>query len=86
MRIEYYKAFTKAFDKMDQKHQEKILKAIEYFQVDPLSPALRNHPLKGSMSGKRAFSVGGDIRVIFQEFEHYTMVLMLDVGSHNQVY
>ncbi len=86
MKIEYHKTFTKAFDKMDQKHQEKIMKVIRYFQVDPFSPTLRNHPLKGSMAGRRAFSVGGGMRIIFKEYEDYTLVLMLDVGSHNQVY
>lgn len=36
--------------------------------------------------GKRSFSVTGDMRIIFEEHENYTMVLMLDVGTHNQVY
>lgn len=38
------------------------------------------------MLGKRAISVMGDMRIIFEEFNDYTLVLMLDVGTHNQVY
>lgn len=72
--------------KLDKKRREKVLEAIQVFQSDPFAPTLRNHPLKGSMQGKRSFSVTGDIRIIFEEYERYTLVLMLDVGTHNQVY
>ncbi len=86
MQINYAKNFQKAFLKLDKKRREKVLEAIQFFQVDPFDPILRNHPLKGSMQGKRSFSVTGDIRIIFEEYESYTLVLMLDVGTHNQVY
>lgn len=45
---------------------------------------LDDHPLVGTMKGLRAFSIGGDLRVIYRETAvHYEF---LDVGSHNQVY
>jgi len=36
------------------------------------------------MKGLRAFSVGGDLRVVYRETEEYYE--FLDIGSHNQVY
>jgi addiction module RelE/StbE family toxin len=45
---------------------------------------LDDHILVGTMKGLRAFSVGGDIRVVYRETEDYYE--LLDVGSHNQVY
>ena len=36
------------------------------------------------MKGLRAFSIGGDLRVVYQETED--RYELLDVGSHNQVY
>jgi addiction module RelE/StbE family toxin len=45
---------------------------------------LNDHPLTGKLKGLRAFSVGGDVRVVYQEAENY--YLFLDIGSHNQVY
>ena len=45
---------------------------------------LDDHALLGSMSGLRAFSVGGDLRVVYRETKDYYE--FLDIGSHNQVY
>ena len=59
---------------------------IEIFQKDPCHPTLKNHKLKGKFKDRRAISAGGDIRLIFEEYENYTLVLFLSVGSHNQVY
>jgi|GEM_PF-4348298 len=38
------------------------------------------------MDGKRAFSVTGSIRVVCEERNRYTLVLMLDIGKHAKVY
>lgn len=86
MHIEYHRYFTKAFLTLRKKHQDKVSSAINEFQKDPFAKKLRNHQLKGRLSGKRAISVTGDLRIIFQEYENYTLVIMLDVGTHNQVY
>jgi addiction module RelE/StbE family toxin len=45
---------------------------------------LDDHALAGTMKGLRAFSIGGDLRVVYRESDEYFE--FLDVGSHNQVY
>ncbi|MDL2341850.1 MAG: type II toxin-antitoxin system YafQ family toxin [Patescibacteria group bacterium] len=45
---------------------------------------LNDHALIGTRKDLRAFSVGGDIRVIYREQPDYYE--FLDIGSHNQVY
>lgn len=45
---------------------------------------LDDHALVGTMKGLRAFSVGGDLRVVYRETAG--CYEFLDVGSHNQVY
>ena len=45
---------------------------------------LDDHALIGSMKGLRAFSIGGDVRVVYREADEYYE--FLDIGSHNQVY
>lgn len=45
---------------------------------------LDDHALVGTMKGLRAFSIGGDLRVVYRETDKYYE--FLDVGSHNQVY
>ena len=43
-----------------------------------------DHALTGKLDGKRAFSVTGEIRVVYVELE--AAIVLLDVGTHNQVY
>lgn len=45
---------------------------------------LNDHALSGNLQGKRAFSITGDIRVIYVELED--RLIFLDIGTHNQVY
>lgn len=45
---------------------------------------INDHSLAGSLVGKRAFSITGDIRVIYHEADQYYE--FLDVGTHSQVY
>ena len=45
---------------------------------------LDDHALVGTTKGLRAFSIGGDLRVVYQETEG--SYELLDVGSHSQVY
>ncbi len=45
---------------------------------------LDDHGLKGKKRIYRAWSVAGDIRVVYRETDEYYE--FLDIGSHNQVY
>ena len=84
--VDFHKNFDKQFQKLSEKIQGKVEVALERFKRNPLDPVLRNHALRGAMKGKRAISAMGNVRIIFREFDSYTLVLMLDVGSHPHVY
>lgn len=86
MKIRYHKFFEKRFKKLSKGLQEKTLRAIQRFAENPFDSVLKNHALRGKMKGKRAFSVTGDIRIVFEEYNQYVLVIMLDVGSHAQIY
>lgn len=86
MKIKYSKDFKKQYSKLRLNEKRRIKKALRLFKIDYSNSTLRNHVLKGSMKDKRSISAGGDLRLIFQEYENYTLVLFLKVGSHNQVY
>ena len=45
---------------------------------------LDDHTLIGTKKDLRAYSIGGDLRVVYRETDTYYE--FLDVGSHNQVY
>lgn len=86
MKIRYHKNFLKKFKKLPKGLRLKTKEVIKIFAKNPSSRNLYNHPLKGAMKGKRAFSVSGSCRVIFKEFDDYVLVVMLDVGGHPEVY
>jgi len=86
MKLRFQKSFEKSYKKLLHSLKEKTRVAIKLFAKNPLNPKLKNHALGGKMKGKRAFSVTGNVRIVFQEFDDYTLVLMLKVGTHNQVY
>jgi mRNA-degrading endonuclease YafQ of YafQ-DinJ toxin-antitoxin module len=57
---------------------------LDLFIVGKRGAPLNDHALTGRLNGKRAFSVTGDIRVIYEETANE--FIFLDVGTHNQVY
>ena len=86
-KLEYTKQFQKRL-KQRYAHQPKVLERLRYhlelFSHGIRKEPINDHRLTGKLRGLRAFSVGGDVRVVYQETEdHY---LLLDIGSHNQVY
>lgn len=86
MKIQYHRNFEKSFKKLNLKLKEKTIATIRKFTKNPFDASLRNHALQGKLEGKRAFSVTGDVRIIFEECDGYVLVIMLDVGTHSQLY
>ena len=83
--------FTKQFQrrlKRRYSHQPKVIERLkrhlELFSRGVRKEPINDHPLTGKLKGLRAFSVGGDVRVVYQEPEN--KYVFLDIGSHNQVY
>jgi addiction module RelE/StbE family toxin len=57
---------------------------LKLFMENVREYPLDDHALVGTKKGLRAFSTGGDLRVVYRETDEYYE--FLDVGSHNQVY
>ena len=66
--------------------QVAVEEALSRFQNDRHDPRLADHLLQGKMKGLRSFSAGWDMRVIYREENGFITIIMLDVGTHNQVY
>ena len=87
MQVSYSKEFIKnytrrikAFPKLNQQ----FLNRLEIFKTDRTNPLLKDHQLIGDKSEYRAFSITGDIRVIYKDSGDE--VRFYDIGTHNQVY
>jgi len=86
MRILRHKIFKRRYKRLDKFSRKRVDLSIEKFYRDPFDPSLRNHALSGKMNGKRAISVTGDIRIVFEEHDNYVLIVMLDIGAHGRVY
>jgi mRNA-degrading endonuclease YafQ of YafQ-DinJ toxin-antitoxin module len=64
----------------------RLAETLEKLRVDPFEPSLRLHPLTGKLQGLQAVSLTYSYRITLtlQITEHE--ILLLDIGSHDEVY
>ena len=87
MKVEFTHNFIKIYKKRFSHKpniQIKFDQRTKLFMVDPQNSLLRDHQLSGRLEGYRAFSITGDIRVVY--YVYANIAYFVDVGSHNQVY
>ncbi|MFH1392555.1 MAG: type II toxin-antitoxin system mRNA interferase toxin, RelE/StbE family [bacterium] len=88
MIIELHPRFKKYYKKRivhNAKLVKQTKKRIALFQSNPHCPLLKNHSLSGKKTDLRAFSITGNIRIVYFPVSK-NHVLFLDIGTHNQVY
>lgn len=85
--------FTRAFRKFvrrDVRLQKRIEEAIQQMENDVFASALGTHKLSGTLSGLRACTCGYDCRIVFSVERDADsgeeVVVLLDIGSHDEVY
>ena len=87
MKIIRHRQFKKNF-KARLLNNPKLVKEfkerLKLLLIDPDNPLLRDHKLIGERKEYRAFSVTGDIRVVYKKSGDN--ILLYDIGTHNQVY
>lgn len=81
----YHKDFKKDFNKLSKNMKTRFAERFLIFLKNPTDPILRDHSLVGDLRGKRAFSVAGNVRVVYRVLNQGT-VFLLRIGTHNQVY
>lgn len=88
MKIELHPSFKKAYKKHVATNKNLLKRTEErllLFQKDPTNPILKDHQLKGAKRKFRSFSITGDIRIVYLSISEGHAIL-LDIGTHNQVY
>lgn len=87
MPVKYSKEFLKNYKKRilpNKKLVEQFEQRLTLFLQSPKDFTLRDHKLKGAKRDLRAFSITGDIRVVY--YYQSDFLVLVDIGSHNQVY
>jgi toxin HigB-1 len=80
-----FKRIYKKKSKNDDELKKTFWKSLESFSTNPSNPVLKTHKLTGRLKGLWAFSVSYDCRVIFK-FLGDNEILLIDIGSHEEVY
>lgn len=84
MEIKFSTNFRKRYQKLNEKIKKAFHQRLKLFTQDPYQLLLKNHPLSGKLQGYRAFSITGDIRVVY--YVSGGIAYFVDIGTHNQVY
>ena len=86
MKIVTTDRYDKKYKKLTASLKDKVDSVLERFVKNPLDPSLLNHNLQGKLKGLKSIKVGFDLRIIFKEEKGYTLVIMIDLGKHDEVY
>ena len=86
MQLFRHKNFKKQYQKLSAGQQTSVDEAILLFYRNPFDPKLRNHPLKGKYRDCNSIDAAFDLRIIFVQEKNYIVVILLKVGSHNQLF
>jgi Txe/YoeB family toxin of toxin-antitoxin system len=82
--------FKKIYRKWVRQHPElkaQFARKIVQFETDPFHPALKTHALSGVLNGLWSFRITYEHRLVFAFIDESRMkVLLVDVGSHEEVY
>lgn len=62
-----------------------VIERVRWFRKNPNDSRLRNHALTRRMTGRWAFSITNDIRIVYRWVGKFT-VRFLAIGPHKQVY
>jgi len=88
------RAFEKSYQKFTNNNRslkKAIKKALFKLQQDAFDPALRTHRLSGRLAAYLACSCGYDCRILFTIEKDISdpdteNILLLDIGTHDDVY
>jgi mRNA-degrading endonuclease YafQ of YafQ-DinJ toxin-antitoxin module len=86
MIFQFHRVFEKQFAKLPEKKRAAVKEAIRCFAADRREPSLRFHALSGRFAGQSSISAGGDLRIHLKELDDGTVVVVMAVGSHSQLY
>lgn len=85
-----FKRSLRKFTRSNPDLQNRIQQVIMTMEKDLFSPKLGTHKLSGKLSGFLSCSCGYDCRIVFSlntdRNSGQKVILLLDIGTHDQVY
>jgi addiction module RelE/StbE family toxin len=81
-----YEKKAKKFFKKHQDLKQKYKKTIFLLKSNHFHPSLRLHKLKGSLSEYHSVSIDMEYRIILDFIIIDEKIILIDIGSHDEVY
>jgi len=81
--------FTRSAEKFIKSHpdlRQKLAAILRDLENDPFQPHLRYHQLGGNLKGVKAVSITYSYRITLTIVVSDKEIILLDVGSHDEVY
>ena len=88
-KIELSDSYEKKVIKFFKKHKDiypQYKKTIEILQYNPQHPSLRLHKLKGKLNQFSSVSINMSYRIIVDFIIIDDVIILIDIGSHHEVY
>ncbi len=87
--IRFADGYEKKAVKFFKKHKEiypQYKKTIEILSRNPYHPSLRLHKLQGKLSAYHSISINMKYRVVIDFIIQNDVIILVDIGSHDDVY
>ncbi|HPQ54918.1 MAG TPA: type II toxin-antitoxin system mRNA interferase toxin, RelE/StbE family [Spirochaetota bacterium] len=87
--IIYTESYIKRARKFIRKHPDLVSqyeKTLKLLEVNPHHPSLRLHKLKGRLSELYSVSINISYRISIDFIIEKDRIILIDVGSHDEVY
>ena len=81
--------FERSLARFQRAHPDlakRLARVLRDLETDPFQPHLRLHPLKGQLEGLHAVSITHAFRLTLTLKNTEREVILLDIGSHDDVY
>lgn len=88
-RLLYTDGYVRRAKKFLKRHPQilgQYEKALQLLELNPHHPALRLHKLHGPLSGLSSVSINISYRIVIELVIREQDILLIDIGSHDQVY
>jgi mRNA-degrading endonuclease YafQ of YafQ-DinJ toxin-antitoxin module len=88
-RVIYTKSYLRRATKFAKRHPDLLAqyeKALQLLELNPFHPSLRLHRLSGSLSDLHSISINISYRITLEFLIEDSKIILVNVGSHDQVY
>jgi mRNA-degrading endonuclease YafQ of YafQ-DinJ toxin-antitoxin module len=88
-RVIYTKSYLRRATKFAKRHPNLLAqyeKALQLLELNPFHPSLRLHRLSGSLSDLHSISINIGYRVTLEFLIDDSKIILVNVGSHDEVY